>query len=132
MNRKGWFALVAVWGCLIMAPASGYGSGFALFEAGARGSALMCTMVARADDPSAIFYNPAGLVQLPGFQVMGGFSFIVPRVEIVTHSGSGDTRTLMDSQVSLSVPCTLGAGPRSIGPRRPLNAMCCASVSDAS
>jgi long-chain fatty acid transport protein len=77
-----------------------YGSGFALFEAGARGSALMGTMVARADDPSAIFYNPAGLVQLPGFQVMGGFSFIVPRAEIVTQFGGVETRTLMDSHVS--------------------------------
>lgn len=100
MNKRRWFGLVAVWGCLIVAPASVYGSGFGLFEAGARGSALMGTMVARADDPSAIFYNPAGLVQLPGFQVMGGFSFIVPRVEIVTHFGGVDTPTLMDSHVS--------------------------------
>jgi len=71
-----------------------------LFEAGARGSALMGTMVARADDPSAIFYNPAGLVQLPGFQVMGGFSLIVPRAEIVTLFGGVDTGTLMSSHVS--------------------------------
>jgi long-chain fatty acid transport protein len=100
VNRKSWFALLAVWACLIVAPASVYGSGFALFEAGARGSALMGTMVARADDPSAIFYNPAGLVQLPGFQVMGGLSLIVPRAEIVTHFGGVDTPTLMDSHVS--------------------------------
>jgi long-chain fatty acid transport protein len=99
-NGSRWFALVAAWGWLIMAPASGVGSGFALYEAGARGSALGCAMVARADDLSAIFYNPAGLVQLPGFQVMGGFSIFVPRVEIVTQSGGVDTRTLMDSQVS--------------------------------
>ena len=92
--------MVAVWGCLIVVPASVYGSGFALFEAGARGSALMGTMVARADDPSAIFYNPAGLVQVPGFQVMGGFSFILPRTEIVTQFSGVDTGTLMDSHVS--------------------------------
>jgi long-chain fatty acid transport protein len=100
VNRKGWFALAAVWGCLMAAPASVYGSGFALFEAGARGSALMGTMVARADDPSAIFYNPAGLAQLPGLQVMGGGSLIIPRTEIVTHFGGVDTRTSMNSQVS--------------------------------
>ena len=99
-NRRWWIALVAAWGWLIMAPGSGLGSGFALYEAGARSSALAGAVVARADDLSAIFYNPAGLVQLPGFQVMGGFSFIVPRAEIVTHSGRVDTRTLMDSQVS--------------------------------
>ena len=78
MTRIGWFAVVAVWGCLIVAPASVYGSGFALYEAGARSSALAGAVVARADDLSAIFYNPAGLVQLPGFQVMGGSSFIFP------------------------------------------------------
>lgn len=83
-----------------MSPSSGLGSGFALYEAGARSSGLAGAVVARADDLSAIFYNPAGLVQLPGFQVMGGFSFIVPRTEIVTHVGPFDTRTLMDSQLS--------------------------------
>jgi long-chain fatty acid transport protein len=99
-NRRWWLALVAAWGWLIMSPSSGLGSGFALYEAGARGSALAGAVVARADDLSAIFYNPAGLVQLPGFQVMGGFSFFVPRAEIVTHVGGVDTRTLMDSWVS--------------------------------
>lgn len=99
-NGSRWFALVAAWGWLLISPASGLGSGFALYEAGARGSALGCAVVARADDLSAIFFNPAGLVQLPGFRVMGGFSIFVPRVEIVTHSGGMDTRTLMDSQVS--------------------------------
>ena len=36
VNRKGWFALVAAWGWVTMAPASALGSGFALYEAGAR------------------------------------------------------------------------------------------------
>ena len=99
-NGRRWFALVAACGWLIMAPASGLGSGFALYEAGARSSALGCAVVARADDLSAIFYNPAGLVQVPGFQVMGGLAFIIPRAEIVTQSGGVDTRTLMDSRVA--------------------------------
>jgi long-chain fatty acid transport protein len=99
--NKGWLALVAAWGWLIMAPASGLGSGFALYEAGARGSALAGAVVARADDLSAIFYNPAGLVQLSGFQVMGGLSFIVPRTEIVTQVGGVDSRNLMNSSVGI-------------------------------
>jgi long-chain fatty acid transport protein len=101
VSTRGWFVLVAAWGWLIMVPAAGYGSGFALYEAGARASALMGTMVARADDPSAIFYNPAGLVQLPGFQVMGGVSFIIPQTEIVTHSGGFSTSTSADSQTHM-------------------------------
>jgi long-chain fatty acid transport protein len=99
-NGRRWFALVAACGWLIMAPASGLGSGFALYEAGARSSALGCAVVARADDLSAIFYNPAGLVQVPGLQVMGGLAFIIPRAEIVTQSGGVDTRNLMDSRVA--------------------------------
>ncbi len=100
-NRRWLIVLVAAWGWLMMSPDSGLGSGFALYEAGARGSALAGAVVARADDPSAIFFNPAGLVQLPGFRVMGGFSFIVPRAEIVTHSSGIDTPTMMDSQVAV-------------------------------
>jgi long-chain fatty acid transport protein len=98
VRKSGWFILVAAWGWLIMAPAPGYGSGFALYEAGARASALMGTMVARADDPSAIFYNPAGLVQLPGLRVLGGFSVILPHTEIVTQSGPFNDNTFANSQ----------------------------------
>jgi long-chain fatty acid transport protein len=98
VRKSWWFVLVAAWGWLITAPAPGYGSGFALYEAGARASALMGTMVARADDPSAIFYNPAGLVQLPGFRVMGGFSVILPHTEIVTQAGPFNNNTFANSQ----------------------------------
>src|SRR5690606_22750504 len=31
---------------------------------------------AQADDPSAIYYNAAGITQLEGTQVLGGFTFI--------------------------------------------------------
>ena len=98
MSKSRWFVLLAAWGWLMVTPAVGYGSGFALYEAGARASALMGTMVARADDPSAVFYNPAGLVQLPGFRVMGGASFILPNSEIVTHVGGVSTNTFANSQ----------------------------------
>ena len=66
MGRKSrWCILVSGLGWLFLAAKPGYGSGFALYEAGARSSALAGAVVARADDLSAIFYNPAGLVQLP-------------------------------------------------------------------
>jgi long-chain fatty acid transport protein len=101
-SQRRWGILVAALGylCLIAAPA--YGSGFALYEAGARSSAMAGAVVARADDLSAMFYNPAGLVQLPRFQVMGGFTTFIPRVEIVTNPGPFETRTLMQSSVSFA------------------------------
>ncbi|MDD2904001.1 MAG: OmpP1/FadL family transporter [Syntrophales bacterium] len=77
----------------------GFGSGFALYEVGARGSALGGAMVGRADDPSAIFYNPAGITQLPGLRVMGGISLIIPNVDVVTGWGPVTTGTHMQDQV---------------------------------
>jgi long-chain fatty acid transport protein len=82
------------WTCLSTVP--GYGAGFALYEAGARSTSLAGTVVARADDLSAIFYNPAGLVQLPGFQVMAGSTFIFPSTEIVTQLGTNSVSNRMD------------------------------------
>jgi long-chain fatty acid transport protein len=101
MGRKSrWCLRWAVLGWLLANAVPAYGSGFALYEAGARSSSLAGAMVARADDLSAIFYNPAGLVQLPKAQLMCGFTTFVPRVEIATHLGPETTPTLMQSRVS--------------------------------
>lgn len=48
---------------LLTITASAFGSGFALFESGAKAVAMGGAFAATADDPSAIFYNPAGLAQ---------------------------------------------------------------------
>jgi long-chain fatty acid transport protein len=103
MGRKSrWCILLSGLGWILLSANLTYGSGFALYEAGARSSALAGAVVARADDLSAIFYNPAGLVQLPGFQIMAGFSTFIPRVEVVTHPGPVATRSLMESSVSFA------------------------------
>jgi long-chain fatty acid transport protein len=98
MRKRTWmFALVLVAGGILLGPRLSLGSGFALYEAGARSSALAGAVVARADDLSAIFYNPAGLTQLSGCQVMGGMTAFFPRTEIVTHAGSVATPNLMET-----------------------------------
>jgi long-chain fatty acid transport protein len=61
-------------------------SGFALYEASARGNALAGALVARADDPSALFFNPAGITQLPGLQMMAGATMIMPSTKVTTSS----------------------------------------------
>ena len=68
-------------------------SGFALYEASARGDALAGALVARADDPSALFFNPAGITQLPGLQIMAGATFIMPSTDVTTTSRTGAVTT---------------------------------------
>ena len=53
-----------------------FGSGFALFEAGAKGVAMGGAFAATADDPSAIFYNPAGIAQLRRGEILFGGTLI--------------------------------------------------------
>jgi long-chain fatty acid transport protein len=42
------------------------------------------TMIGRADDPSAVAYNPAGITQLEGIQTMVGLSVVAPGGKIDT------------------------------------------------
>ncbi len=70
---------------LFISDGRAFGAGFALYEGSARGNALGGTLVGRADDPSALFYNPAGITQLPGTQVSGGLTVIYPISHITTE-----------------------------------------------
>ena len=48
---------------LLFVSSAAFGSGFALFEQGAKATAMGGAFAATADDPSAIFYNVAGIAQ---------------------------------------------------------------------
>ncbi|MDQ7032011.1 MAG: OmpP1/FadL family transporter [Desulfonauticus sp.] len=76
---------------LVMASVA-YGAGFALYEWSARGNALGGTLVGRADDPSAVAYNPAGITQLKGTHALAGMTAIAPDVS-VEIDGQGKTST---------------------------------------
>jgi long-chain fatty acid transport protein len=77
MGRKyGLVALAAA--CLVLAPSAAQGSGYNIYEQGAKASGQAVAFVARADDASAGFYNPAGLAALaPGWHVTVGFSVVM-------------------------------------------------------
>lgn len=62
-------------GCLAIS-ASAFAAGFSIFEQGAKASGMAGAFVATADDPSAIFYNPAGLAQQREMTVLAGATFI--------------------------------------------------------
>ncbi len=49
-----------------------FGSGFSIFEQGAKATAMAGAFAATADDPSAIFYNVAGIAQQRRFTILAG------------------------------------------------------------
>ena len=55
---------------------SALGAGFSIFEQGAKASGMAGAFAATADDPSAIFYNPAGIAQQRHLAAYTGATFI--------------------------------------------------------
>ena len=87
------FLLVGVaLGCVVSVPTAG-AAGFGLYEGSARGNAMGGAVVARADDPSALYYNPAGITQLSGLQIMAGATMIGPKTELTTLTPMGNVTT---------------------------------------
>jgi hypothetical protein len=75
--------LLLVLGYLCLAPTSSR-AGFEDVAVGARPLALGGSFVAIADDPNAIYWNPAGLTRMEGLQLMGtrAWPFRVPDLHI--------------------------------------------------
>jgi len=71
-NRMALFLLPM----FVMAASTAWASGFRLPEAGAKAMGMGFAFTAQADDPSAIYFTPAGLTQLEGRNVMAGFSYV--------------------------------------------------------
>jgi long-chain fatty acid transport protein len=61
---------------LLFSATSAMAGGFRLPEAGAKAMGMGFAFTAQADDPSAIYFNPAGIIQLEGTNVMVGGSYI--------------------------------------------------------
>ena len=61
-------------GCTV--PLSGFALGIRLFDHDAFATARGDAFVATADNPSAIYYNPAGITQLKGQQVRGALNIM--------------------------------------------------------
>ncbi len=83
---------------LLFQAAPVHSAGFGIYEWSARGNALGGTLVGRADDPSAVAFNPAGITQLEGTRVMAGFTAIAPKSDVVTiKDGKTTTTTTKDN-----------------------------------
>ncbi len=62
----------------LLAPASVHALGFRLLHQDAEAVARANAFTATADNPSAVYYNPAGITQVPGTQVeLGGYAIAI-------------------------------------------------------
>lgn len=66
-----------------------HAEGFAITDWSARGLGLAGGMVARANDASALAYNPAGITQLPGIHSMAGFTMQTPMSTVESYDSAG-------------------------------------------
>lgn len=67
---------LAVLGMLMISATTAAAAGFRLPTAGAKAMGMGFAFTAQADDPSAIYFNPAGIVQLEGTNVMAGATYV--------------------------------------------------------
>lgn len=75
---RGWKTLpvLLVLLVLLFTASTSFAAGFRLPEAGAKAMGMGFAFTAQADDPSAIYFNPAGLTQLKGQNVMVGVTYV--------------------------------------------------------
>jgi long-chain fatty acid transport protein len=77
---------------------SAFASGFQLNEHGARAMAMAGAFAGLANDPSAIYFNPAGITQLSGWQFYAGATMIMP-ISSYTTPKPTSSETEMVSQI---------------------------------
>ncbi len=85
-------------------PGTVQGAGFGLYEGSARTNAMGGNLAGSADDPSALFYNPAGITQLEGIQFMAGSTFIMPDTDVKTINPYNGQETTSNSRDHVWIP----------------------------
>ncbi len=71
-----WGKALPVFLILMLTASTALAAGFRLPEAGVKAMGMGFAFTAQADDPSAIYFNPAGITQLKGQNVMFGMTYV--------------------------------------------------------
>lgn len=74
MRFAKWFVVPMI---IMFTAATATAAGFRLPEAGAKAMGMGFAFTAQADDPSAIYFNPAGILQLEGTNAMAGVTYVL-------------------------------------------------------
>jgi len=91
MHRKSLLTIFV----LLLFTAFAFGSGFSIYEQGAKAMGMCGAFAAQANDVTAVFYNPAGLTQLSGVNVNLGTTLIFPAA---SFTGPTDIDPLLYSE----------------------------------
>lgn len=83
---------------------SAQAAGFAIYEAGTRQLGMAGAFTAIADDPSAIFFNPAGLALQKGFSAQANIALIAPTFAYDTATPTGADTTIDAKNLLFFVP----------------------------
>src|SRR3990172_5072596 len=75
--------------CIVLFSSLGFAAGFRLPEQDSAALGMASAFVGQADNPSAVWYNPAGITQLDGTRVSVGVIGISPEL---THENTNGTK----------------------------------------
>jgi len=87
-------------GIVVMCSSLGFAAGFRLPEQDSAAMGMASAFVGQADNPSAVWYNPAGITQLDGTMISGGVIVIYPEL---THENTNGTTDVSKRDLYLPV-----------------------------
>lgn len=99
-HRRMGIACVVVLASLSWGHTLAHASGFRILDQSASGTAQSNAVTAQADDPSAVYYNPAGMTQLRGVQFSIGTIFIGGTTAYTSPTGATGTGTFNNSHAT--------------------------------
>jgi len=83
-----------------------YGAGFLIYEHGASAMAMAGAFISLANDPSAIFHNPAGIAWLKGTQIYTGTTLISSKGSLSLPNWLDSRFKTVDQKSQLFYPST--------------------------
>ncbi len=89
--------MMSVWLILLVSVGLVFAAGYQVGEHGSKAMGMGGAFVAQASDPSAIFFNPAGLGFQSGLNFMAGATLIMPKTDFTGPTPS-TAKTDMESQ----------------------------------
>lgn len=95
--RRPTAVLLLALAAALAGPADGHAGAFRIIDQGAAAAGQGAAFVAQADDPSAIYYNPAGMTQLRGVQTYVGATFVGGTTDFTSDAGRNATGTFNGS-----------------------------------